>query len=132
MCQIRFLFRSLIIFSVPKPCVTQVCGFCLSAVRSAVLHWNKGNAPVLGKPSNSSYCVCVCPFFATQWEPCSVCPSLPLLVFLSLVLSLLFGTASDGTPAVVRPFLSKDAFSCSEFPPSALEYQTPDQFWFFM
>lgn len=52
-----------------------------------------------------------------------MCPSLPLLVFLSPVLNLLFGTESDGTPAVVHMFLSKDAFSCLEFNPSALEYE---------
>lgn len=34
-----------------------------------------------------------------------MCPGLPLLVFLSPVLNLLFGTESDGTPAVVHPFL---------------------------
>lgn len=42
-------------------------------------------------------------------------------------LNLLFGTQSDGTP-VVHPFLPKNAFSSSEFPPSTLEC---DLFWGF-
>lgn len=37
-------------------------------------------------------------------------------------LNLLFWTVSDGTPVVVHPFLPKNAFSSSEFPPSTLEY----------
>lgn len=74
---------------------------------------------MLKKPYNSSYCVCL----SILRGSVGAVFRLPLLVFLSPVLNLLFGTESDGTPAVVHMFLSKDAFSCLEFNPSALEYE---------